>query len=64
MNAWQHFNYVYAWKNNEKRATMYGRKCRVLARGKKNSVLAEFEDGQREIVSRNSIRLIKADLLL
>jgi hypothetical protein len=25
MNDWQHFNYRYAWKNNEKRVTMYGK---------------------------------------
>jgi hypothetical protein len=59
MNDWQKFNYVYAWKNNEKRITMYGRKCRVVARGKKNSVMIELENGQREIVSKYSIRMVK-----
>ena len=52
--------YYYAWKNNGKRMTMYRRKCRVIARGRMNSILIEFENGQREIVSRNSIRRAKA----
>lgn len=48
--------HYYIWKNNSKRATLYKRLCRVLARGKMNSALVEFENGQREIVSRNAIR--------
>jgi hypothetical protein len=53
----KYFLYRYAWGNNPKRATMKGRLCRVIARGKKNSVMIEFEDGQREIVSRHSYRV-------
>ena len=48
----------YAWKNNSKRATMYRRQCRVIARGSMNSVLIEFENGQHEIVSRNAVRKV------
>ncbi len=48
--------YRFAWRNNSKRATLYGRPCRVLARGKMNSALVEFENGQREVVSRNALR--------
>ncbi len=48
--------YYYAWKNNSKRATLYHRHCRVLARGKMNSALVEFENGQKEIISRNALR--------
>ena len=49
--------YRFCWKNNPKRATLYGRMCRVVARGAKNSIMVEFTDnGQREIVSANSIR--------
>ena len=52
--------YYFAWGNNEKRVTMKDRVCRVLSRGKKNSIMIEFLDtGQREIVSRNSIRKVK-----
>jgi hypothetical protein len=36
-----------------------GMKLRVLARGKMNSALVEFEDGVRHIVSRNSFRKVK-----
>jgi len=49
--------YRYAWRNNEKRATLYGRLCRVIARGSMNSALVEFADnGQREVISRNALR--------
>lgn len=62
--------YRYGWKNDNsgpditdysaypaKRKHLYGRECKVLARGKKNSVLVEFTDtGQHEIVSRNALR--------
>lgn len=50
------FEYYYAWKNNEKRKTLYKRACRVVARGRMNSCLIEFENGQREVVSRNAVK--------
>ncbi len=50
------YPYIYAWKNNEKRKTMYGRRCRIYARGTMNSRGIEFEDGQKEVVSGNSLR--------
>jgi hypothetical protein len=50
--------YRYCWRNNLKRETLYGRRCRVIVRGRANSALVEFEDGQREIVSRNAIRKV------
>ena len=46
----------YTWGNNEKRAMLKGKKCRMIVRGKMNSALVEFEDGQREVVSRNALR--------
>jgi len=48
--------YRYAWKNNPKRASMYGRTCRVLATGKMGSALIEFENGQKEITSKRALR--------
>ncbi len=48
--------YTYAWRNNEKRAALYGRRLVVLARMKMNSALVRFEDGQEEVISRNAIR--------
>lgn len=48
--------HVYTWGNNPKRATLKGRMCRIVASGKKNSVLVVFDDGQLEIVSRRALR--------
>lgn len=33
-----------------------GERCRVLARGRMNSALVEFEDGYRVVTSRSGIR--------
>lgn len=52
------FLYYFAWGNNTKRETLKGRACRVLYRGKMNSCLIEFVNGQRECVSRNALRRI------
>ncbi len=57
MNA---FPYYYAWKNNAKRATLYWRACRILARLALNSYVIEFENGQRECVSRNAVKRLAA----
>lgn len=52
--------YIYRWGNNSKRKTMQHRVCKIIARGKMNSCLVEFmDDGQREVISRNAIRIIK-----
>jgi len=51
--------HTYHWGNNPKRATMKGRKCRIICAGKMNSIMIEFENGQRERVSRRSVRRIK-----
>jgi len=50
------YPYRYAWKNNARRAALYGRLCRVLARGSMNSCLIEFENGERVVTSRNALR--------
>lgn len=53
--------YEFRWRNNAKREKMFGRLCRVLCRGKRNSCAVEFIDnGQREVVSRNALRKAKA----
>lgn len=52
--------YTYAWKNNEKRATLYGRICQLLTRGAKNSILIKFIDnGEMVCTSGNAIRKVK-----
>lgn len=33
-----------------------GQRCRIVARGKLNSVLVEFEDGWRVVTSRYAVR--------
>jgi len=49
--------YKYTWGNNSKRKTMKSRLCRILAYGKKNSIIIEFLDtGQKECVSRYSVK--------
>ena len=50
--------YRYCWRNNLKRESLYGRLCRVIIRGSANSALVEFEDGLREVISRNAIRRV------
>ena len=50
------FPYIYTWGNNPKRATLKGRKCRVLARLALNSCVVQFENGQKEVVSRNALK--------
>jgi hypothetical protein len=37
-----------------------GQRCRVLVRGALNSVLVEFEDGQRVVTSRYAVRRAQA----
>jgi hypothetical protein len=51
--------YVYRWRNNPKRATLYGRRCTIVVRGTMNSALVRFENGQLEVVSRNALRKVK-----
>jgi len=48
--------HTFYWGNNSKRATLKGRECKVLASAKMNSILIEFEDGQKECVSRRAVR--------
>lgn len=48
--------YYYTWRNNAKRATLYHRRCKIIARGKMNSLLVKFSNDQREIISGNALR--------
>jgi hypothetical protein len=49
------FPYIYRWDRQERK----GQPCRVLARGKMNSCLVEFEDGYTMVTSRNAIHTRK-----
>lgn len=50
-------SHVYRWKKF--RPDLFMKPCRVLARGKMNSCLVEFQDGTQHIVSRNAVRKAK-----
>jgi len=56
--------YTYVWGNTKNevgrnRLKLKGRTCRLLGRMKMNSCVIEFVDnGQREVVSRNSLRKV------
>jgi len=54
------FPYFYAWKGDEKRATLSRRRFRIVKRMRMNSALVEFENGDREVISRNAIRKVKS----
>ena len=51
----------YVWRVKARLAERYLTRCKVLARGKMNTCLVEFEDGYRVITSRNY--LIKLETL-
>ncbi len=48
--------YRYAWKNNAKRAEMFGKRCMIVKCLALHSALIEFENGQREVVDRWALR--------
>jgi len=52
--------HVYAWRNNERRAALFGRRCRVVAAGAMGTVLVEFEDGEKVTTSRRALRRAKS----
>lgn len=59
--------YVFRWGKTKMCPTDYplakykGQCCAVLARGKMNSCLVEFDDGYKAVVSRNAIRRTKCE---
>ena len=48
--------YPYFWRVKTRLPERKGQPCRMLARGKLNSGLIEFEDGYKVVTSRNYIR--------
>jgi hypothetical protein len=51
--------YVYRWRNNPRRGELYGRVCRLVCSGTKNTVLVEFVDtGERVTTSRWAIKRV------
>lgn len=51
--------YPYYWRVKARLPERRGQRCRVLARGKLNTCLLEFEDGYLVTTSRNYIRKVK-----
>ena len=49
------FPYIYHWHRQGRK----GQRCRLLSRGKMNSILVQFEDGYTMITSGNAIRRVK-----
>ena len=48
---------VYVWGNNPRRAELRGRPCVVLARGRMNTILAQFLDtGEKVTTARHAVR--------
>jgi hypothetical protein len=45
----------YIWRVKTRLPERYLTRCKVLARGKRNSCLVEFEDGYKVITSRNYV---------
>jgi hypothetical protein len=52
-NGMSHGMTTYIWRVKSRLPERYMTPCRVLARGKMNSCLVEFEDGYRVVTSRN-----------
>lgn len=51
------FNLVWHWRGSLWRPIYkQGQRCRILARGSKNSVLVEFEDGQKVVCAKWAVR--------
>lgn len=41
------------------RPELHNQPCRIITRGKRNSILIEFESGERHVVSRWAVRKLK-----
>lgn len=51
------YAYVFHWRNTPERERLYGRRCRILQLGTRmRSVLIEFEDGEKVVVSQRALR--------
>ncbi len=56
--------YIYGWKNNEKRAELYGRPLHVICLCNRKSAWVEFLDnGQRECISQRAMKKLKGGIM-
>lgn len=51
------YDRVYRWRKY--RPDLFGRRCRLISRGRTNSALVEFECGTKHVVSRHAIRKVR-----
>lgn len=51
--------YDRVWRVRKWLPERYGERCRIVARGRMNSCLVEFEDGHRVVTVRWFLRLVK-----
>lgn len=55
----EEYPYIYAWKNNPEREKLFGERCRILSSGTRlHSVLIEFKDGKKVVVSSRALRRV------
>ena len=50
------YPYVFSWGNHPDRLKLKGRRCRMIKSGKMGSVMVEFKNGEKHIVSRRALR--------
>ena len=48
------------WRVRTRLPERFGQRCRVIARGSRNSCAVQFEDGYRTVTSRWNVRKIPA----
>lgn len=53
-------DHVWFWRSRMGEKNRKGLRCRVLVRGKRNSILVELEDGEKVVTSRYAVRKAKA----
>jgi hypothetical protein len=53
------YDHIWFWKT--RLPERKGKACRVVARGKMNSILVEFADGYKVITSRYAVRKAKVE---
>lgn len=57
VDAVERWPYVFHWKNNPEREKLFGKRCRIISEAKQlRSILIEFEDGKRVVVSQRALR--------
>lgn len=55
----QELPYIFHWRNTAEREKLYGKRCKILTKGTgMRSVLVQFEDGEKHIVSARALRRV------